>query len=608
MSFLGAWWLALAGAAAVPLLLHLRRRPVTQRYVFPALRWLLRAQREHSRELRLRNLLLMVLRTAAVLALAVAAARPIVQGLPGGHAPTALALVLDNSLSTTRASGGEPTLDRLRAAALAVLASATSADRAWLITADGTVTGGTVAQVREAVRATLPWPGAGDLSAAVEKAATLATTGRGLAPRVAVITDGQATSWRRPAQAAGAAVTVHVPAGGGASASSSVVDAVASPPRWSPRGKLRVRVTGADTVPVTITLSGRTLARARVAPGADAWVAASPVERGWVAGAVSAPPDAMRGDDTRHFAVWVGAAPPVSVQGAGRFVQAAVDALVADGRAAPGDAAGASTIVVAPAEEIRRLPALVLPPKDAARMPQANAALSRLGIPWRFETMVSGASLVAGEGWMRGATVRERFRLVRAGAGDGGPVDTLARAGTDPWLVAGPRWLLAASPFDTTATDVMLRAGFVPWLGDVVAARLAGDGGPLVSAVPGAEVSWPTPIDALESGDGAPRALASRRFAAPAVPGVYFAVRSGARAGALVVNPEAEESDVAVWSAREVSARITATTVRGVDDVSALTRGAFGGDGGAALFGPLLLAGLGLLVAEALVARHGRDA
>lgn len=608
MSFLGAWWLALAGAAAVPLLLHLRRRPVTQRFTFPALRWLLRAQREHSRELRLRNLLLMLLRTAAVLLLALAAARPIASGVPGGHAPTALAIVLDNSLSTTRATGSEPTLDVLRAAALRVLASVTSADRVWLVTADGTVTGGTAAQVREAVQGVAPWPGAGDLPAAVEKAATLAATARGLSPRVAVLSDGQATAWRRPANAGGAGVTVFVPRADTVTANTAVLAASPSPPRWSPRGRLRVRVAGGDSVPVTVTLSGRTLARARVAAGADAYIAASPVERGWVGGTVATAPDAMRGDDERHFAVWIGPAPGVSATAGGRFVQAAIDALAADGRATPADAAAATTIVVAPAEEVRRLPAVLLPPRDAARVPQANAALARLGVPWRFDVAVSGASAVSGMPWMRGATVRQRYRLARVGAGDGGPMDTLARAGGDAWMVGGPRWVLAGSAFDTAATDVMLRAGFVPWLGDLLASRLAGDGGPLLAAVPGGPVTWPTPIDALETIDGTRRPVATRAMTAPAVPGVYFAVRSGARVGALVVNPEAEESDVARWQSREVSGRMSGASVRGVDDADALARRAFGGDGGAALLGPLLALGLVVLAAEALIARHGRDA
>lgn len=605
MSFLSAWWLALAGAVAVPLLLHLRRRPVSQRVPFPAIRWLQRAQKEHSRELKLRNLLLMLLRVAVIGALALAAARPLVRGIPGGHAPAALAVVLDNSMSTTRATAGEPMLDRLRAAADAVLADASSSDRVWLITADGSVTGGTAAQVRAAVRSVAPWPGAGNVGLAVEKAATLASGVRGLAPRVVVLTDGQASAWPRAARAEGAGLTVFVPPTGPLEQGTAVLDAAPSPPRWSPRGRLRIRVAGADTVPVTVQLGGRTLARARVAAGADGWIAASPVERGWIAGNVASAPDALRGDDVRHFAVWVGPAPAVSVgASAGPFVRAAVDALVADGRAA----VSATGIAVASANEVRALPAVLLPPPDAARLPAANAALARLGVPWRFEGALEGRAPVRGAAWMTGATVQQRWRLVRAGAGDAGPGDTLATAGGDAWWVAGPRWVVLASRLDTADTDIMLRAGFVPWLGETLAARLAGDGGPLVSAAPGTAMTWPTPLDALESTDGTRTPVSSRAWPAPSTPGVYFAVRRGARAGALVVNPDVEESDVTVWTAREVAARVQGASVSAVDNVSSAVRRAWGADGGAALFGPLLVCGIALLIAETMVARHGRDA
>ena len=49
MSFLAPFYLLLAGAAAVPLLLHLLRRRVATRVDFPAARYLLRAEQEHSR-------------------------------------------------------------------------------------------------------------------------------------------------------------------------------------------------------------------------------------------------------------------------------------------------------------------------------------------------------------------------------------------------------------------------------------------------------------------------------------------------------------------------------------------------------------------------------
>ena len=74
MSFLAPLYLALGAAIAVPLLIHLMRRRIGARIDFPAARYLLRAEKEHSRTLRIKNLLLMFLRVLAVLAIAFAAA------------------------------------------------------------------------------------------------------------------------------------------------------------------------------------------------------------------------------------------------------------------------------------------------------------------------------------------------------------------------------------------------------------------------------------------------------------------------------------------------------------------------------------------------------
>ena len=92
MNFLAPFALLLAAAAAVPLVLHLLRRRQGEKVDFPAVRYLLRAEKEYSQQLKIRNLLLMVLRVMAVLALAVAAARPIGRLIGTGHAPTAMAM------------------------------------------------------------------------------------------------------------------------------------------------------------------------------------------------------------------------------------------------------------------------------------------------------------------------------------------------------------------------------------------------------------------------------------------------------------------------------------------------------------------------------------
>src|SRR5947209_12530747 len=106
MSFLAPLYLLLGGAVAVPLLIHLLRRRIGARVEFPAARYLERAEKEHSRTLKIRNLLLMLLRVLALLAIAAGAARPVARWVGAGHAPTALAVVIDNSLSSAAVVNG----------------------------------------------------------------------------------------------------------------------------------------------------------------------------------------------------------------------------------------------------------------------------------------------------------------------------------------------------------------------------------------------------------------------------------------------------------------------------------------------------------------------
>ena len=149
MSLLAPLYLLLGAAALVPLLIHLLRRRIGTRVDFPAARYLARAEQEHSRSLRLRNILLMLLRVAIVLFVATAAARPVARWAGAGHGPTALAIVLDNSLSASAVADGRPIIEEFRAMARDALAQATPNDRLWLVTADGRVRGGGAATLRE---------------------------------------------------------------------------------------------------------------------------------------------------------------------------------------------------------------------------------------------------------------------------------------------------------------------------------------------------------------------------------------------------------------------------------------------------------------------------
>src|SRR6184192_1995819 len=79
-------------AAAIPALLHLLERRVPPEAEFPPLRYLTEAERQSARRLKLRHLLLLLLRTALIAFVVLAAARPLFPTQASGgslHEPTA---------------------------------------------------------------------------------------------------------------------------------------------------------------------------------------------------------------------------------------------------------------------------------------------------------------------------------------------------------------------------------------------------------------------------------------------------------------------------------------------------------------------------------------
>src|SRR5512138_1877683 len=80
MAFLNPIFLLGALAAALPVLVHLVRRTRAAKMQFPSLMFLRRIEQKTIRKRRLRNLLLLALRCAALLLLALAFARPYFTG------------------------------------------------------------------------------------------------------------------------------------------------------------------------------------------------------------------------------------------------------------------------------------------------------------------------------------------------------------------------------------------------------------------------------------------------------------------------------------------------------------------------------------------------
>lgn len=595
MSFLAPLWLFLTAAVAVPLVLHLMRRRIETRREFPAARYLLRAEKENVRRLKLRNLLLMLLRTLALLFLALAAARPIASLLGSGHVPTALAIVLDNSMSSSAIVDGSPLLARLKAVARGAAQGAGGSDQLWLITADGVVTGGGHGVVLEAIDRVEPLGGRGDLSAALTRAAGLVQAADLGARTVLLFTDAQASQWPGDVSLGDVRLVAFSPIGT-VPPNRSITLAEPRPPRWSPKGALMVAAGGADSVTYRVTLGDRTVARGLLRGNDEQVVRLEPSERGWVAGSVELAPDELRGDDVRYFAAWVGDAPRVRVQPmAGIFAREAVDALVQSGLIARGDG-----IEVAPADQAAALPALLLAPDDAVRAGAANRALERLGVPWRFgdphrdETVARGADV-------EGVAVRLRYSL-RPAPGGAGPSDTLATAANEPWIVSGPGYVLVASPLTAEATALPIRAAFLPWLSALLSQRLTSEGSGLVLAVPGAEVRMPAGVTGMERDSAV--VDVGQAATAPLRNGVYFLRRGDARVGALVVNPEREESRLDRLPPAELRSRIRAEDVNVTGDAAELARRAFDASARRPLQAALLVLALACLVAEMVIVRR----
>ena len=115
LSFLSPLLLGGMALVAAPILLHLimRRKPVP--HPFPALRFLQERAVRNRRRLRLSHLLLLLLRIAAILLVALSLARPVLRGagwLPDAEGPVAAAFVFDTAPRMALREGNRTRLER----------------------------------------------------------------------------------------------------------------------------------------------------------------------------------------------------------------------------------------------------------------------------------------------------------------------------------------------------------------------------------------------------------------------------------------------------------------------------------------------------------------
>lgn len=134
MNFASPWFLLGLFGIGIPLWLHLfyRKKPILKE--FPSLRLIMKSVDYLSRQRKLRNIILMIIRICLVILAVLALARPFIGQSAGSgvssSAPTAFIILLDNSMSMGSSYQGVSVFNTARARALDILDQMNPSDKA----------------------------------------------------------------------------------------------------------------------------------------------------------------------------------------------------------------------------------------------------------------------------------------------------------------------------------------------------------------------------------------------------------------------------------------------------------------------------------------------
>ncbi len=539
IAFTAPWALIGLLAAALPVLLHLVQRREPPEVAFPAVRYLEDATRDHRRRLKLRNLLLLIVRTLLVIVLVLAAAGlTVARSGIGDHQPSALVLVIDNSASSAAVRDGEMTLTGLVTAAGGVLARATAADRLWLVTADGLARSGTRGDLAARLAALVPEPVRLDLGAAVAQGRDL-LHGSGRRGEVVVVTDLQRSAVTET-RGEGAVLVIRPaspPSGNRRVASIET----GTQPWGADGGRVGITVTGPDTspMPVTIAIGARMLREILVAPGAAVSQRVPPIAPGWSVVRVTLSPDEFRLDDTARAVIRV--APPVPVRWSAddHWVDAALDVLAAEGRVRNGDGVRVGGLGSGAS--------IVMPPADPALTGALNRALAARGAAWQYGSPVlqdartdSTSVLPSREG------VSRRVALEPMGAES----QVLVRVDGAPWLVRTGDVLMLGSRMEPDWTGLPLAAAFVPFV-DALVTRASREAPVILSVAAGDPVVLPDHVTGVHREGVTTRVEGGARWR-PIEAGIHYLVSGADTIGAVVTHVDPRESELARATDRDV--------------------------------------------------------
>ena len=326
-AFLNPAFLWGALAASIPIIIHLINRRRARVVRFPAVQFILRSERRVARKYRVKQWLLLALRTLILFLLTTALAEPVLQPSVGDLAEInqarALVLVVDNSLSMTYHAGGTTAWDLAKEAAGLLVQELRPQDQAAVLPLVSTAEqpgalSGDRWRLSEDLAGLSSTYESGSFVAPFQQAYTLLKTSDAPKKEIVVITDRTRTPWVgfEPAslQVIDPQVQVTVVAVGGAGArANATVSAVRldHPPVVA---GVRTRMTaslinyGAEDrhqVPVQLLVEDRTLDQRLIdLPGGRTTEVSFEVsvdQSGSRAGAIRLAEDALPSDDVFYF-------------------------------------------------------------------------------------------------------------------------------------------------------------------------------------------------------------------------------------------------------------------------------------------------------------------
>ena len=562
MSFLNPLYLFGLAAAAIPILIHLFTRKRPREVSFSSLEFLSEVNRSEIRRIQLKQWLLLLLRTLAVIALALAMSRPVVKATAGarGGAATTLVALVDRSGSMGAVTRSGPLLGEARRLVESLLATLGHGDEMLLIPYDeapAPVSARPISDVprlRAAAQGLVAGARATDHARALALAAQALSESHALNRELFWITDFQATGFGTPSAPAAPALppgpwadvrTYLVPLAPTRRANVGLIEAVLAPAESG--AALAVRASAYDAAPGDLAVSvaeagsGEALGRGFLPVPergeADALLplARLPEQGGWA----TIPDDALALDNRRVFAAGrsgtlrvllreeAGPSPLALALAAGSpasgLVVEPVDAATLPARLADADVLVLNDLermgsaeLQATLDFLRGGGAMLLVLGKRSDPPFWNGALLRdlglgtvgeleqaaAGSGWRLRRRAAGHAALAGFPARPGEALSSaRFGVIRRLAPGNGARVLLEFDRDHPALVEARATLAFLAPLDAESSDFPVSGAFLPLLHQMV--KVLGRGTAAPSLLPGERYSAPAGTGAWRIEDDA---------------------------------------------------------------------------------------------------------